>query len=102
MPIICQIAGSVQLRNKLTEQFRVDLPATAVLDFPTVASLAEYISQSFVPSGATEVLVPHATKDLWSPTFEQGERGSALLIMLNHFGCLGYGISGSRATAEQT
>lgn len=40
------IAGAVQLRNAITEQFGVELPATAALDFPTVLALAGYVAQS--------------------------------------------------------
>ena len=37
--------GSVELRNALTTRFGVELPATAVFDYPSVAALAGFIAR---------------------------------------------------------
>ena len=36
--------GAVELRNALTSQFGIELPATVTLDYPTVAALADFIA----------------------------------------------------------
>ncbi len=38
--------AAVELRNTLSSRFGVDLPPTAVFDYPTSAALAEFIAQS--------------------------------------------------------
>ena len=42
--------GTVELRNALTAKFAVDLPATAVFDYPTVGSLAAFIARQLETS----------------------------------------------------
>lgn len=43
--------GAVELRNALSEAFQLQLPATAIFDYPTVAALAHFISSHL---GASE------------------------------------------------
>ena len=38
--------GAVELRNTLASNFALDLPATLTFDYPTIASLASFISSS--------------------------------------------------------
>ena len=35
--------GAVELRNALSSRLAVDLPATLILDYPTISSLAEHL-----------------------------------------------------------
>ncbi len=37
-------AGAVELRNSLQLKFGVELPATVVFDYPTIAALADHIA----------------------------------------------------------
>ena len=37
-------AGAVELRNALAMRFALELPATAVFDFPTIAALTRYMT----------------------------------------------------------
>lgn len=41
--------GSVELRNSLASRFNVELPATATIDYPTVAALARFIASQLAP-----------------------------------------------------
>lgn len=40
--------GAVELRNQLSAQFNVDLPATLIFDHPTSAALASFIQSQAV------------------------------------------------------
>ena len=42
--------GAVELRNSLSKQFGLDLPATLTFDYPTTAAIAAFISESVVPA----------------------------------------------------
>ena len=37
--------GAVELRNTVTVKFAVDLPATVVFDYPSVAALAGFVAE---------------------------------------------------------
>ena len=41
--------GSVDLRNSLSSQFGVELPATVTLDYPSISALAGYIASLTAP-----------------------------------------------------
>lgn len=45
--------GSVELRNALSAQFEVELPATAVFDYPTVAALAGFIARQLAATAGS-------------------------------------------------
>lgn len=45
--------GAVELRNAVAEQFCIVLPATAIFDYPSSASLAQYV-MSILPSKSTQ------------------------------------------------
>lgn len=42
--------GAVELRNNLSAQFKLDLPATLTFDHPSAAAIARHISQIAVPA----------------------------------------------------
>lgn len=44
--------GAVELRNAVALEFDVDIPATAALDYPTIMSLAAFISSQLAPAEA--------------------------------------------------
>ena len=44
----------------MTLEFEVDIPATAALDYPTISSLAAFITPQLVPAGAVELSKPQA------------------------------------------
>lgn len=46
--------GAVELRNSLSKQFGLDLPATLTFDYPTTAAIAAFISDSLAPFAAEE------------------------------------------------
>ena len=54
--------GAVELRNALTTQFGIELPATLTLDYPTVAALADFIAAK-ISSPATDRSLPTAQDD---------------------------------------
>jgi hypothetical protein len=39
-------SGAVELRNALASRFRVELPATVTLDYPSISTLAGYIASN--------------------------------------------------------
>ena len=41
--------GAVELRNTLSSRFAIELPATATLDYPSIAALAQYIASVVAP-----------------------------------------------------
>lgn len=43
-------AGAVELRNTLISSFGVELPATAILDYPTIEALAGHIATLVTPA----------------------------------------------------
>ncbi len=45
--------GAVELRNAVGSKFDIDLPATAVFDYPTASALADHIKARMVPSQVT-------------------------------------------------
>ncbi len=52
--------GAVELRNAITLEFEVDIPATAAFDYPTISSLAAFIVSQLVPAGAVDLSTPQA------------------------------------------
>jgi acyl carrier protein len=44
--------AAVELRNVISARFGVELPATATFDYPTIQSLAAYLSARVAPSPA--------------------------------------------------
>ena len=44
--------GSVELRNSLSQQFEVELPATLTFDYPSIAAMAKHISSLVSPTAA--------------------------------------------------
>jgi len=44
--------GSVELRNSLSQQFEVELPATLTFDHPSIAAMAKHISGLVTPAAA--------------------------------------------------
>lgn len=71
-------AGAIQLRNALGQEFGVDLPPTAALDFPTVLSLANFVAQKTHGSGSRAAMtaisdsLTAGSDDLWDSV--SGER----------------------------
>lgn len=41
--------GALELKNSLSTQFNLDLPATLTFDYPTIAALAAYIAGQVTP-----------------------------------------------------
>ena len=52
--------GAVELRNALSAKFRLDLPPTVTLDYPSVAALAEYIAAQGAQHAQLEVASPES------------------------------------------
>jgi acyl carrier protein len=46
--------GSVELRNSLSKQFGLELPATLTFDYPSAAAIAGYIAESILPPAGSE------------------------------------------------
>ena len=46
--------GAVDLRNALVRRFGLELPATATIDFPTIAAMAQHIAVRIAPSHFSE------------------------------------------------
>ena len=42
--------GAVELRTSLAERFNLDLPATLIFDYPTLASLSVFVNQQIQPA----------------------------------------------------
>lgn len=66
--LIVSCSGAVQLRNAVNEQFGIELPATAALDFPTTSALADFLVKSIAPYSNLELdfLGGHDSDDLYS------------------------------------
>lgn len=47
--------SSVELRNAINAQFRIELPATATFDYPTVDGLAQFVVAASGQQGAAAV-----------------------------------------------
>ena len=43
--------GTVELRSALAARFQLDLPATLIFDYPTVAALSAYLSRALAAAG---------------------------------------------------
>jgi len=48
--------GSVELRNTLSQQFEVELPATLTFDHPSIAAMAKHISSLVSPAAAAAAI----------------------------------------------
>ncbi len=48
-------AGAVELRNALNAAFGIELPATAILDYPTVEALAGHVASAMGPAIVSRV-----------------------------------------------
>ena len=48
----CPFAGAVELRNTLGAKFGVELQPTVIIDYPTIAALAEYLAGATAALGA--------------------------------------------------
>ena len=46
--------GAVELRNSLSKQFGLELPATLTFDYPTTAAIAGFIADSLAPAAEAE------------------------------------------------
>lgn len=46
--------AAVELRNSLSKDFRLDLPSTAIFDYPTVKALAQYVASQLPDPANTE------------------------------------------------
>ncbi len=55
------------------ERYGVELPPTAVLDFPTAAALAEHILHTSTPREAVHDPLQNIDTDMWSLSCEQGQ-----------------------------
>ena len=55
--------GAVELRNALQSRFGVQLPATAVIDYPSVDALTAFVATLVVPSAAAASIVIGALPD---------------------------------------
>ena len=64
--------GTVELRNALTAKFSVDLPATAVFDYPTVGSLAAFIARQLETSLHAAGIGEYTDPDGWQLSDEFG------------------------------
>ena len=51
--------GAVDLRNALSSQFALELPATFTFDHPTVAAMALHIGAAVAPEPAAVAAQPH-------------------------------------------
>ena len=46
--------GAIALRDSLADQFSLDLPSTIIFDYPTIRSLAHFITPLLLPLRATQ------------------------------------------------
>jgi Phosphopantetheine attachment site len=44
------VTGAVELRNALNTAFAIELPATAIMDYPTVEALTGHMASVVAPS----------------------------------------------------
>jgi acyl carrier protein len=57
--------GSVELRNSLSKQFGIELPATLTFDYPTPAAISAFIVESIAPAmAAAGAAVPAQEGDM--------------------------------------
>ena len=49
--------GAVELRNAISQQYSLDLPATLLFDYPTLSSVANYLSKHMARVEETETFV---------------------------------------------
>jgi acyl transferase domain-containing protein/acyl carrier protein len=47
--------GAVELRNSLSKQFGLELPATLTFDYPTVAAISGYLMETIAPPSASDI-----------------------------------------------
>ena len=48
--------GAVELRNSLATRYSLDLPASLIFDYPTVAALSSFLAASIQPAVSQGVL----------------------------------------------
>lgn len=66
-------AGAVELRNTLTSKYGVELPPTAIFDYPTVQALAAFVASKH----AVNVAVADSTSEESEEEVEDEEDSSA-------------------------
>lgn len=90
--------GAVELRNALTSRFGVELPATAVFDFPTVAALSGHICRQLAAAVEPEGSALHGSL---LPSDASGFAEQAVVSTdVVGVGCLYPGASGSGAASS--
>ena len=54
---MCFHVGAVELRNAISQHYNLDLPATLLFDYPTISSVANYLSKHMTRVMETENVV---------------------------------------------